>query len=221
MGRHLQSILLGFLAFAGLSNVAGAGTLSSSNGNSTAATFVPPSDGPPAGRVGAGTRETEALDNGLIKLIVPAGGGKTANGSPTLVWAFSQNVDGELRLELSEARSQKPWLTFRETGQWKAGLTGLSLADFGIAMTKGQILHWKMSFLPADGSGPEPAVGSFVEFISTDPPQADAASAMRAFAASGLWFDALAAGIRLSALDTIEMTDPANVEALLASAGAE
>ena len=218
MGWLQQSILLGFLALASFSSMVGAGTPSSSNGNIT---FVPPTDGAPSGRVGAGTRSNEARDNGLIRLIVPAGGGETANGSPTLVWAFSQKVDGELRLELSDARSQKTWLIFRETGQWKAGLTGLSLADFGIAMKRGQILHWRMSFRLADGSGPEPEVGSFVEFTSADPPQANAANAMRAFATSGLWFDALAAGIRLSASDAIEMTDPANVEALLASAGTE
>ena len=46
--------------------------------SSNRVSFVPPKDGPPAGRVGAGTRSADKSDGGLIKLVVPAGGGQTA-----------------------------------------------------------------------------------------------------------------------------------------------
>jgi Domain of Unknown Function (DUF928) len=221
MGRHLQQVLFGFLALISIIIDTAADTPNSGNGNASAVTFVPPTDGAPSRRVGAGTRSGAVLDNGIIKLIVPAGGGETASASPTLVWNFSHDVDGELRLELTDAANQKSWLIFRETGKWKTGLNGLSLADFGIAMKKGQILDWRMTFVPTGGSDPLPEVQSFVEYTSAVLPHAAAASAMRAFGASGLWFDALAAGTRLSVSDAIEMTDPVNVKALLVSGGTD
>jgi hypothetical protein len=221
MGRYFQLNLLSLLTLALLSIEAEAGPPKSGNSGGNTMTFVPPTDGAPSRRVGAGTRSNEIMDNGVIRLIVPAGGGVTASASPILVWNFSKDVDGELRLELTDVQSQKPWLIFRETGQWKTGLTGLSLADFGVSMEKGQILDWKMSFVPSGRSHALPEVRSFVEYTSADPPQVNADNAMRTFATSGYWFDAVAAGIRVSASDAIELTDPVNIEALLTSVRSE
>lgn len=182
--------------------------------------FMPPEEGAPGDRVGAGTRAS--LRKGILTLLAPPGGGQTAQGSPLLVWHVRDGFEGRMKLALQEKGAARPWLVVEEPVRWIKGMHGLSFADFGLTIEPGRILEWSLVLTPASADSPGTEARSFIERVSTGKGAATMGQpreAMRALAAEGLWYDALAKGVELSPAGEVRVIAQDEVASLLKSAG--
>jgi Domain of Unknown Function (DUF928) len=181
--------------------------------------FIPPKDGSPEDRVGAGTRNFSA-ESGALTLLVPRGGGETSKASPLFVWYLAQDTEGRVRFELEvKGRLQK---IYEKSRKWKAGLYGLSLRPFWVTLKPGRPLRWSVTVIPATAALPTVRAESLIERVSSDrvPPQfEDPHDAMRALAAAGLWFDALEKGVALSSSGEVRVRSGDDLRGLLGTAG--
>ncbi|MCP5082151.1 MAG: DUF928 domain-containing protein [Alphaproteobacteria bacterium] len=151
--------------------------------------FVPPVDGAPAERIGAGTRGSGSPSDRL-KLIVPQGGALSSSTSPVLYWWIAAPYKGKLQLSLTRDGTDAPLLDAVEDVSLKAGLNTLSLGDFGVRLQAGDIYRWSISL--AGGDLNESAF-SYVEFRKTDVASGgNPAKNAKALAGAGIWYDAFA-----------------------------
>ena len=151
--------------------------------------YRPPLLGAPGDRLGASTRGTgQARAKGIVTLLVPQGGGLSADASPSLSWHLATPFRGEMRLALSDAESGASYFALQEAVNWPAGLQHFDLEDWGLALPEGRILRWRLSLMP-DGGSPL-TVESLVEHRR---PTTAPTRGVIDWAAKGYWFDALAA----------------------------
>lgn len=151
--------------------------------------FVPPVDGAPAERIGAGTRGSNARGERL-KLIVPLGGGITKSPSPVLYWWIASPYKGKLEFKLDRDGADAPLLDSAEDVSLEAGLNTLSLGDFGVRLQEGDIYRWSLTLANGD---PKAEATSYVEFRNTKVASHDSsAKNAKELANAGLWYDAFA-----------------------------
>lgn len=151
--------------------------------------FVPPVDGAPVERIGAGTRGSGSPSEHL-KLMVPKGGALTGSPSPSLYWWIAEPYEGTLQATLTRDGTDAPLLDMAEKVSLKAGLNTLALGDFGVRLQAGDIYRWTVSL--AAGNRKETAT-SYVEYRETKVASQDTpAKTAKALASAGLWYDAFA-----------------------------
>ena len=151
--------------------------------------FVPPVDGAPVERIGAGTRGSGSPSADL-KLMVPPGGALTGSPAPALYWWIAKPYDGTLQVTLTRDGTDTPLLDMAEKVSLKAGLNTIALKDFGVRLKAGDIYRWSVS-LPA--GTPKATATSYVEYRETKVAAHDSpAKTAKALAGAGLWYDAFA-----------------------------
>lgn len=175
--------------------------------------FVPPAEGAPASRVGAGTRSLRA-EGSRTTLLLPAGGGQTTQAQPFLVWHLAEGFAGAMQAEIADLAPGGRAAGRRLEGRFRPGFHALDLARSDMELAPGRIYRWSV-ILTERGSGRvlDRAEG-LVERVAA-PEGGD----LRAAAAAGLWFDALAAVMAATLSGGARLTDPAGFAALAASAG--
>ncbi len=180
--------------------------------------FIPPKEGAPAGRVGAGTRGSEQ-DGDLITLLVPEGGGLTTLEKPPLVWHLSADFDGTMVAELEELLPGG-WRVARSSeGRFRKGFHALDLARSGVVLAPGRIYRWSVSAVEtSSGQVVEDEAGLVERTESRPAPAGDPADALRAAAESGLWFDALVPLFSLTLSGQARLEEPDLFAALAISA---
>ncbi|MEM8686217.1 MAG: DUF928 domain-containing protein [Pseudomonadota bacterium] len=151
--------------------------------------FVPPVDGAPAERIGAGTRGTGSPSEQL-KLMVPKGGALTASESPALYWWNAKPYDGVLTVTLTRDGTDTPLLNLVEKVTLQEGLNTISLGDVGVRLKAGDIYRWAVSIVAGNRTVTQ---SSYVEFRKSDMATTDSAAKMaKTLAGAGLWYDAFA-----------------------------
>lgn len=151
--------------------------------------FVPPVDGAPVERIGAGTRGSTSQGERL-KLLVPLGGGLTKTPSPVLYWWIASPYKGKLQFRLNRDGADAPLLDSAEDVSLKAGLNTLNLGDFGVRLQAGDIYRWSLSLAAGDVKA---EAATYVEYREVKVASHDSsAKNAKELANAGLWYDAFA-----------------------------
>jgi hypothetical protein len=179
--------------------------------------FIPPKEGAPEARAGAGTRGALQV-GGLITLIVPQGGGLTTLEKPPLVWHLSADFDGTIIVELEELSAGGLHVARSLDGRFRSGFHALDLGRSNVTLSPGHIYRWSVRAVEtASGKVVEDAA-SFVERSEQGlAPSGDPESALRAAARAGLWFDALVPVFSLTLSGQARLEDPEAFAALAIS----
>ena len=151
--------------------------------------FVPPVDGAPAERIGAGTRGTGS-PSAQLKLMVPKGGALTGSASPALYWWNAKPYDGVLSVTVTRDGTDTPLLNLQEKVSLQEGLNTIALGDVGVRLKAGDIYRWAVSIVADNRTVTQ---SSYIEFRKSDLGATDSAAKMaKALAGAGLWYDAFA-----------------------------
>ncbi|MEM1198680.1 MAG: DUF928 domain-containing protein [Pseudomonadota bacterium] len=151
--------------------------------------FVPPVDGAPAERIGAGTRGSGS-PSAQLKLMVPKGGALTGSQSPALYWWNAKPYDGMLTVTLTRDGTDTPLLNLEEKVTLQGGLNTISLGDVGVRLKAGDIYRWAVSIVSGNRTVTQ---SSYIEFRKSDMSATDSSAKMaKALAGAGLWYDAFA-----------------------------
>lgn len=191
--KTLRACVLALGLTAGLAGAAvlslSSSVLAQSDSEELDVVFMPPVDGAPAERIGAGTRGSNARGERL-KLIVPLGGGITKSPSPVLYWWIAAPYQGKLQFKLDRDGSDSPLLDSAEDVSLQAGLNTLSLGDFGVRLQEGDIYRWSLTLAAGDLQA---EATSYVEYRDTKVATHDSlAKNAKELANAGLWYDAFA-----------------------------
>lgn len=175
--------------------------------------FVPPAEGAPASRVGAGTRSLFA-EGSRTTLLLPAGGGLTTEPQPFLVWHLAEGFAGAMQVEIADTAPGGRAAGRRLEGRFRPGFHALDLARSEMELAPGRIYRWSVILIERGSDRVADRAEGLVERVAA-PPGAD----LRAVAAAGLWFDALAMVMAPTLSGAARLTDPDGFAALAASAG--
>lgn len=177
--------------------------------------FVPPPDGAPSSRIGAGTRGGSRMGD-LITLLVPDGGGLTTLSQPPLVWHLQSAFDGGMVVELEQLSPNGRRVMRSSEGRFRRGFHALDLARSDMALEPGQIYRWTVTAVDHASGRVMAASESFVERrVSETSPSGN----IEQSAGQGLWFDALAPLFSLSLSGMAHLEHPDAFAQLAASAG--
>lgn len=153
--------------------------------------FKPPVIGAPGDRIGAGTRSGVNLIK-RIEVLVPKGGGLTANAAPSLHWWLSQDFAGTLQVKIEPVDAKQPLLEMKRDIDAKAGIQSIDLGKLGLKLERGKIYVWKIILLKSDDVVWASGL-SFIERVSARAAEENSSLERQAreFAKAGIWYDAL------------------------------
>lgn len=180
--------------------------------------FIPPKEGAPAVRVGAGTRGSVQTGD-LITLLAPDGGGLTTLDKPPLVWHLSADFEGTVVAELEEL-SPAGWRVAKSAkGRFGKGFHALDLARSDVTLAPGRIYRWSVRVIDATSGQVLEDEASLVERVETRRvATGDPERYLRAAAKEGLWFDALVPVFSLTLSGQARLEEPDAFAALAISA---
>lgn len=166
--------------------------------------YRPPKRGAPAARVGGGTR---GFDKEMPNLYVlaPDHVGLTGQEQPVLNWYMSKPAKMQFEFSLIDENGIEPILEVTlGAEQLKAGIQGLSLADYGIRLKPGVQYQWSVALVPDAGKRSSDILASGMierRNLSADMTsrlsKAGEQEGVFIFAEEGYWYDAVS---RLSGL---------------------
>lgn len=163
--------------------------------SSATVTYRPPLRGAPLSRVGGGTRSVQAEDL-QVEVLAPEHTGLSLKAQPVLYWHASKAITATVEFSLVKPDVPEPVLEVELKGPFDAGLHAVDLSQHGVTLAPDVDYEWYVSvvFDPAQRSN-DVTAGAGVrhvlangEFASLGG-GADASGA--AYAAAGLWYDAL------------------------------
>lgn len=172
--------------------------------------FVPPAIGVPAGRVGAGTRDTEIEADGKLKLLIPEGGGLTTLERPPLVWVLAEGFDGVMQADIGLVSGEA--VLQNQRGRFPPGYYGLDLNRSDYQLETGGIYRWRVALIDRSSGRIISEAAGFVERVA--PSRGDLSAA-----AAGLWFDALEPYVSIGLSGRARIVDPERYNQLATSAG--
>ncbi|MFN0116302.1 MAG: hypothetical protein ACKVPY_16650 [Paracoccaceae bacterium] len=200
------------------------------------ADFVPPSDGPPGDRAGAGTRAAGGV-SGPLTLIAPAGGGLTTLAAPPLVWRLSEPVRGDILAGIGDTDPSGSGVSGTFRGPFAAGLYAIDLGRSAMRLEEGHIYRFTVSVVEPGGVAVLAEASTFVERVASGDAGAagqeeaetgaagatpgDAAGDLKRAAAAGLWFDALDVVVEPDLSGRARVVLPRAYDRLIGSAGLE
>jgi len=173
--------------------------------------YKPPLRGAPGGRVGGASRGAVRLATPLptIELLAPNDeAGQTTSATPTLYFFVSQAVAWPTQFTISAPLQPAPVLEVTIPSPRAAGIYALRLADYRARLEPGIVYTWSVSIIVDPKSWARNVVASAA--LLRVPEDAATASATRdrtpprraaAYAAAGLWYDAVAAAAEARNLD--------------------
>jgi hypothetical protein len=188
------------------------------------ADFVPPSDGPPGDRAGAGTRAVSGA-SGPLTIIAPEGGGLTTLAAPPLIWRLSEAVAGDILAGIADTDPSGPAVKGSFRGPFAKGLYAIDLRRSEMRLVEGHIYRFTVSVIDPGGRALAEA-STFVErTLGTRTDQAttpgDEVELLKQAAGAGLWFDALALVVEPDLSGRARVVCEAEYDRLLRSAGVQ
>ncbi|CAK0750665.1 conserved hypothetical protein [Gammaproteobacteria bacterium] len=163
---------------------------------SGAIAFTPPNRGAPARRIGGGSRGDKTQL--LMSALVPPQTGLTSQTQPILYWFISQAVNTPLDLAITVPNEENPVLEIRLPSPSRPGIQGIDLAKLGIKLKPDVEYQWSVSLVNDDThrSADTFVAGSVVRTTDGNGGTVDCRQHGRiqqatAYAAQGLWYDAL------------------------------
>ena len=159
--------------------------------NETPIVWTPPVDGAPRVRVAGGVRGTTALPTPMA--LVPEHVALTTRHAPSLFWHIDAGVPEGTRLffTLVEETEGLPLVEAELARPAKAGIQRVLLADYSIELDPEVTYQWSISLVPdiEHRSADVVATGYIQRVARPEPGYSDA----QAYAAAGIWYDALEA----------------------------
>jgi hypothetical protein len=166
--------------------------------------YKPPLRGAPARRVGAGTRGS-GDDLPSVFALAPNHVGLTTRAQPELYWYLSKDSRHPVTITISDEVSVEPLLETVLPPPIQAGIHRIQLATYEIRLQPDVPYEWFIALATsADDPSQELVTGSAIQYIGPDDARAqnlmrslktalNQAEAWRLYAASGIWYDAVAA----------------------------
>lgn len=192
--------------------------------------FVPPKDGPPDNRAGAGTRGLKSITS-LLAIVVPARGGLTTLAIPPLVWQISESVDAKVSVGLADVDPSGSSVGGSFQGRFGVGLYAVDLRRSDMELQVGHIYRFTVSVTDAKTGDLLGEAATLVERVAPEDPSAsdDATvygddgihARVKRAATAGLWFDALALVVEPDLSGRARIVRKQDFEALVRSAGIE
>ena len=165
----------------------------------TGLTYHPPVRGNPVGRVGGGTR-SGGLDRAVVlSVLAPEHVGLTTKEQPTLYWFISQPTNSAIELTLIESKTPKPLLETKIDPPNKGGIQRVRLTDYNVRLKPDTEYRWYVALVPdPKNRSKDILAGGFISRMQATKEQEARLSqatleSARAFAAEGVWYDAIAA----------------------------
>jgi Domain of Unknown Function (DUF928) len=159
--------------------------------------YRPPMRGAPARRVGGASRGGDALP--AVSVLAPDHVGLTTSEQPTLYWFISKATPVRVELTLIDAQGTAPLIELSVDGK-SAGLQRLDLAAHNVRLKPDVEYQWSVSLVPnAQERSNDTMSSGVVKRVALDRDTAARVAAARTeqratvLAASGIWYDALAA----------------------------
>jgi hypothetical protein len=167
-------------------------------GTSDVPAYHPPLRGAPASRFGGGTRGLRQTEL-AVQVLAPDHTGLTSHAQPTLYWYASAPVGAPVKVTLLAKGASKPLLATTLPASTGAGVHAIDLARLGVTLRPNTEYEWFVAVVPED---PEQRSRAQVAGGTLRRIEADAATrasvksagdrgAPTAYAAAGLWYDAI------------------------------
>jgi Domain of Unknown Function (DUF928) len=148
-------------------------------------------------RVGGGSRggQNEGV---VLEVLVPDQVALTTHAQPTLYWYQSKAAKTLCELTLTQPKKAKPLLVLRSNGPTSAGIHALKIADHKVILEPKVVYKWSVALVvdPANRSQDIIANG-VIQYVPASSELtaklagANASQAASAYAAAGIWYDAL------------------------------
>jgi len=160
--------------------------------------YVPPEIGFPGRRIGAGTRGMGRLAS--LQILAPDHLGYTTLEQPTLYWYLSAPTETRIEFTLRDETSVEPLIETQLASPAQPGIQGIRLADYGVRLRPDVRYLWFVSLVSdPQRRSKDFTTGAWIARHDPDPALAERLAAVgdgaegRAYAQSGLWYDAIAA----------------------------
>lgn len=158
--------------------------------------YKPPLRGSPSGRIGGGTRGTEAAVE--LAVLAPDHTGLTTKRHPTLYWYVSKPVQARLEVTVINAAGIEPLLETTVNSSGRSGIQRLDLAEQGIALEPNTEYRWYVAVVPDAEHRSNDILASGTIQRREAPARLKARlhnaapeAAYSAYAAEGYWYDAV------------------------------
>ena len=176
-----------------------------SNAESATPIYRPPMRGAPGGRVGGATRGT-GRSLFVLSALAPDHTGLTLDEQPALYWYLTTTVSSPIEVTLLDPRVAAPLLQLRIPPPIRAGVHGLQLTDHNVRLEPGVGYRWFVAVI-ADQKrrSKDVLAGGAIERVTPTAElgdkltKASGLDAVSIYADAGVWYDALAALMRLIA----------------------
>lgn len=159
--------------------------------------YKPPVRGAPARRVGGSSRGAESLP--FVAVIAPDHVGYTVSEQPALYWFISKASPVRVEITLIDSSGVKP-VVEASVARAEPGVHRFSLADQNVRLKPGEEYQWSVSLVADDGQRSNDVVSQGALKLVAAPPQLASRlaglpreSQAGAYAAEGIWYDAVAA----------------------------
>lgn len=160
--------------------------------------YRPPRRGAPAARVGGGTRGPGDA-TAYIAVITPPHTAYTAQAQPTLYWYLSSAVTTRFEFALISDADVQPMIDSTRNESLQSGIHRLSLSDFGVTLEPGKSYQWSIAVvLDPDQRSSDILSSGRIRYEKTSSEleqrlqQATPEQAVRIYAETGYWYDAIA-----------------------------
>jgi hypothetical protein len=165
--------------------------------DASAPTYVPPQRGAPQRRVGGSSRGFESALPRVL-LLVPDHVGLTVSEHPSLYWYLSKPTNVRVEITLIDDKGETPLIEYAVPEAKGPAVHRIDLATHKVQLKPGVTYQWSISVVPnprersndvmSGGALRRVAVPQNIAARSA----ADKAQLARAYAAEGIWYDAIA-----------------------------
>jgi hypothetical protein len=165
--------------------------------DASAPTYVPPQRGAPQRRVGGSSRGFESALPRVL-LLVPDHVGLTVSERPSLYWYLSKPTNVRVEITLIDDKGETPLIEYAVPEAKGPAVHRIDLAAHKVELKPGVTYQWSISVVPnpkersndvmSGGALRRVAVPQNIAARSS----ADKAQLARAYAAEGIWYDAIA-----------------------------
>lgn len=200
--KTITRLLLGMIIFAVVSAIAPENAMAQKK--APPKLYKPPLRGAPVSRVGGGI-PGPGDNKPSLHVLAPSHTGFTLVEQPDLYWYLSKRAQHPIEIIINDEINVEPMLEFRLNPPIQAGLHRIQLAKHGTRLLPGTTYEWFVSIV-TDSEDPSQEIvagGTIQHAAPNSSVRQDAESAMqnaagadskwRRYAASGIWYDAVAA----------------------------
>jgi hypothetical protein len=165
--------------------------------DAAAPTYVPPQRGAPQRRVGGSSRGFESALPRVL-LLVPDHVGLTVSERPSLYWYLSKPTNVRVEITLIDDKGETPLIEYAVPEAKGPAVHRIDLAAHKVELKPGVTYQWSISVVPNPRERSNDVMsGGALRRVAV--PQniaargsADKAQLARAYAAEGIWYDAIA-----------------------------